>query len=319
MQASCDQYSIIASFSNYLPAIIKCGSFQAANFLKYAVLKPQSFAEDDTACFGSIGDGESRFLVANSTALKPDIRKSLQGEEGDQMLSIKVLGFNFNYGAMSKDMLKFMIFLDDVEDEEIFKVQSIRMIVEYMWIQNKQFFYYVAFFYSLFMILVSVYAGLEYDSRVRGHEIAILVSGCVLIFYEFLLAMLEGWLYFKDVWNFTDVTVHFLMIALPITVWNTGNGSVASQSVLTVLLFFGYSRWLSYFIVIDQTSKSLYLLHNSGLYLVYSIRKRFLLFNRKIDQDHSRGDKRHGIVHRDISSGHIWVHLHIPSIQYGRE
>ena len=251
-----DQYEIMCSLSNHLPAIIQSGSFQAANFLKYAFMKPRVYESDHRATFGSINPGSSKFVVSDSTIMTPILRGELAREGNDQMLSVKVLVLKYDYSPVSEDMLKLMLFLDNLDDAEVYKASSINMIVEYLWTKNRSFYYYSAILYSAVLLLVSVYSGLTPNNRSASVELAILAFGGILLAYELILLFLEGWLYAKDIWNYVDIAVHLLLIAYPITVWNTENDSVASKSLLTALLCGGYLRWLSYFIVVDQTSKT---------------------------------------------------------------
>ena len=259
LQDEKDQYEIMCSLSNHLPTIIKSGFFQAANFLKYAVMKPQVYENNQQPIFGSIDSDSGMFRVEESTIMTPSLRRIFEGKEKDDkvMLSVKVLALKYNYSSAAEDMLTLMKFLDKIDNAEVYKAPPINMIVEYLWARNRSFYYYSAVLYSAVLLLVSVYSGLTPNYRNVKVELAILVFGGILLSYEMTLMCLERVLYLKDIWNYVDIAVHLLLIAYPITVWNTENTSVASKSLLTALLLCGYIRWLSYFIVIDQTSKFL--------------------------------------------------------------
>jgi len=250
-----DLYPVVSALSTQLQEIIKFGAFQAANFLEHGLMIPQQFGKNAIMCFGSLKSGKSRFVIADSTVFTPEIKDDLVGPDGDQMLSVKVIGFRFDYGPSSRDMLRLMLFLSDVDNEQIYKSTPINKIIEYLWMKNRKFFYIPTIIYSSAMIMLSVYCGLRIENRPLGLEIALLSIGAVSFLYEAWLLLVESSLYLQDAWNLIDIIVNCLLIASNILIWTTEKDSSPSCKVLTATLFFGYLRWFSYFRLIDQTSK----------------------------------------------------------------
>ena len=251
-------YPVLRSLSKDLRSIIKLGTFQAANFLQFVLTKPEAFEKNDGICFGTLDDVS--YEISKTTVLDDDLTKVLVGKQGDSMVSIKVVGFEFDYTSVSKDMLNLMLFFNNLDDPDIYNTPVVSVIIDYLYSKNKSYFYPLTFIYTAIMILFSVYCGQLFQNRSWQVEVALLVFASILLLYELLMAWGDILLYVTDPWNFIDVSFGGLLIASIASIWTTGNTSTPSITLLSVSVFFGYMRWVSYFRIFEKTSR---VIHNN--------------------------------------------------------
>mmetsp|Transcript_22868 Transcript_22868/g.19866 ORF Transcript_22868/g.19866 Transcript_22868/m.19866 type:complete len:100 (+) Transcript_22868:1538-1837(+) len=60
--------------------------------------------------------------------------------------------------------------------------------------------------------------------------------------------------YFSDIWNFSDILGNIFVIGTFIAIWGDG-GEDARDWLLSLSLFFGFFKWISFFRVIRQTRR----------------------------------------------------------------
>lgn len=255
-----DQRSLIVkSLTTDLPAIIRLNTPQVAQFLKIGIGRPNSYEEQEVPHFGRLkNNAKRRYLFSTYNTFSPEVSGALLQEESEAnivskpLISVWLIFFYMNYNPRSKDMLGVIKALDRVTNEEIFKTQTISIIIQYLWGQNKLFHYCLTAVFSTVMIVFSIYTG--YGLRNIGMEVFLMIMAIIFLLYEFfVLSVTTLKIYSVQIWNYLDVAFNTLLIATISSYWN--DSTAYSQRWITSLaLLFGYLKWISFFRVIDQTS-----------------------------------------------------------------
>jgi len=251
-----DAYDVMAEVTRDLPTILRLSPSLVVNLLKYAVGNPLSYQNEEITHFGSIIGGTNRRSVPYRIPIfTPEIKSKLLDEEGNQLLSIKLVLLYMDYDLCSKDLLRTLHALESVDSEEIFKTKAISVLVDYAWAQSKRHLYVLMTLYSAFMVFLSFYASQTSAERSFWLEVVLLVSGCCFLLYETLQLVSAGIkIYATDVWNYVDVTGNILLLATIIADWCDAD-KLSKQWLMTITLFLGYAKWVSFFRIIDQTRK----------------------------------------------------------------
>lgn len=251
--------SIVKSLTTDLPAIIKLNTPQVAQFLKVGIGRPNSYGEQEIPHFGRLkNNARRRYLFSTYNNFGPEVSGALLQEENEAnvvskpLISVWLIFFYLNYNPRSKDMLGIIKALDRVSNEEIFETQTISIIIQYLWKQNKLFHYTLTVVFSSVMIVFSVYTG--YGTRNVAMEIFLMVMAILFLVYEFfVLSVTTLKIYSVQIWNYLDIAFQALLIATITSHWNHST-AYSQRWVTSLALLFGYLKWISFFRVIDQTS-----------------------------------------------------------------
>ena len=252
------KYLIVKSITLDLPAILKLNTPQVAQFLKIGIGRPQSYGDQEIPHFGRLkNNAKRRFLFSTYNTFGPEVSGALLNEEDEEnvvskpLISVWVISFHLNYSPRSKDMLAMIKSLDRVSNEDIFKTQSISIIVQYLWGQNKLFHYTLTAIFSALMILFSYYTAV--GKRNMAMEIILLALGVLFLLYElFVMSVTTFKVYSTQIWNYLDIIFNSLLIATIALNWS-GSTTYVRRWITSLALFFGYIKWISFFRVIDQT------------------------------------------------------------------
>lgn len=104
------------------------------------------------------------------------------------MIFISVLLWNLDFYLISDDMLKFVRALDGVNNDEIFKTKAIKVFVNYLWKKSRRFHFGLVFVYSIYMLLLSIYAATNNEADENNVALEVILFGGSIGFlvYEIL-------------------------------------------------------------------------------------------------------------------------------------
>jgi len=251
-----ESFKLMAEVTQDLPSILKLSPHLVINLLRNAVGNPLSYKNETITQFGHIlGGGYRRSVPYRMPIFTPEIKGMLLDEQGSQLLSVKVVLFHMDYDICSEELLKVLDALQYIDEEEIFKTKVISVLIDYAWALSKVHLWVLMTIYSAYMILLSYYASQQEDNRSVVIEIILLVFGFGFLGYEGLQFLSAGrHIYFSDIWNFVDIVGNSVVIATMFTD-SASPDSLARKWLMSISLILGYSKWVSFFRIIEQTSK----------------------------------------------------------------
>ena len=275
LRGSVDIYKVSSDLYEDLPGILTLSPDLVVELLKLATGPPQSFENGEITRFGSILGGITKKIAPyKSTIFTPEIQQEMLDLQGNDLLSVRVLLFNMNYDLCSDEVLKLMQVLKDVENEEIFRTRAISILVDYLWDSARPYHYGLVFLSTILIVLLSIYAGKQQEHVSLGLEIVLIIYGFLLLGYEcFQLAFAGVRVYFSDVWNVIDILGDVFLIATVLMSW-THTKELGQNWIMSITLFMMYAKWISFFRIIDQTSKKLFFIKlnlHLALFIIYII------------------------------------------------
>ncbi len=253
---------IIQSLTLDLEKIIHLNTPQVASLLKIGSGPPEVLGDEELPHFGKLSNRRNKlFYISKSHCFTPEVHTAIMHREEEDLIgnkpvvSIVMLKFMMNYNPYSKDMLRVLECLNRVTCEDIFATQTISVLVEYLWHKNKAFHYFMTVIFSVLMVLLSIFSAIY--ERDPPLEIIIFILALFFTFYEFFQIKFTPLpIYFRQVWNWIDLAFDILLILTIVFIW-TFASMLVRQWLLSLSLLFGYVKWISFFRVIDQTSKLL--------------------------------------------------------------
>jgi len=252
--------AVLNALSDIFPRLFyRVNSDLVAEILQFSVSEPESFGHEEITRFGSIrGRKDLAFKQHDSTILTPRLKESLIDESGSHLLNIRVIWLKCNYHPYSSDMMTLLKVLKCVDNEEIFKAEVVKMIIEYLWRHTYNFYGILTIIFSVLMILLSVY--LAVDEKKVGLSIAIFSLSAFFLLYEIVQMWVTGiMVYLFDIWNIYDLAYELLLMGTILAIWIDPEDqySLAMNWLKSLCILFGYIKWLSFFRVFSQTSNYL--------------------------------------------------------------
>ena len=160
-------------------------------------------------------------------------------------ISFKQTYFRIHMVPGSLQSIKLINSIISCSNEQILTTEFINQILEEKWKKVRITLYLQGVLYLAYLTTLSVYA-VETGSSI----IASFVLSDVLIFYEIWQLICSGMDYFKDMWNFIDITRSALMTLLFFqNIFQLFDGGY----LLAFVLFFSWLRGLSYFRLLKVT------------------------------------------------------------------
>ena len=196
------------------------------------------------------------FKQYKQAILVPELREELIDESGSHLLNLQVIRLKYNYHPYSSDMMTLMKTVNYVEDEEIFKTDFVKMLVEYLWRHTYTFYGTLMVLFSFLIILFSIYIGMN-ENRF-GFGIAVFCLATFFFIYEILQMIFTGiTMYLSDIWNLFDLSYQLFLMGTLITTWIVPEkqDDLVLQWLKALCVLFGYLKWLSFFRVFSQTRK----------------------------------------------------------------
>lgn len=251
---------IIQSLTFDLEAIIHLNTPQVAYLLKIGSGPPEVLGDEELPHFGKLSNRRKKlFYISKSQYFTPEVHTAIMHREEEDLIgnkpvvSILMLKFMLNYNPYSKDMLRILKCLNRVTCEDIFAAQTVSVLVEYLWHKNKFFHCVMAAIFSVLMVVLSIFSAI--GRRDLPMEIIIFVFAIFFTFYElFQIKFTPLPIYFRQVWNWIDLAFDAILILNIVFLW-TDALRITRQWFMSLSLLFGYLKWISFFRVIDQTSK----------------------------------------------------------------
>lgn len=301
---------IVQSLTIDLPAILRINTSEVAYFLRIGVGKPLTYGNEDIPHFGKLKHNvDSKFLIGKYQTFTPEIKAEIlhteeeEEEESERvdakpMIAISVLKFYLNYDPHSKDMLRLIKALKRVTNEDIFKSQAASILTQYLWTKNRYIHYVLTILFSILMILLSIYSAFEFRSTPL--EVIILTLSLLFFLYElFQLHFTPFKIYLTQIWNLFNIIFTTILIITIVLQW-ISLPQYTKNVLISISLFFGYIKWISYFRVIDQTSIFHLFLYN--------------LFFRKTYKNDFRNLFSNAKFYLDFDFPRLWLCTYIQSI-----
>jgi WD40 repeat protein len=237
------RHGLVTCFSDVMPQIFKVDSPQTGHFLNCCFYSPDSFEHAELPRYGSIKGEESyEFMQNKGTIFTKEVSNHLLDTEGTQVLKLFVSRFKNDYDPISDDMQTLAESMDLCQNQEIFKSLILRVYVDYLWRNNRQFHYYTFAAFSLLMISLSFYV--YFDDRNEIIENIIAAFSFAFLCYD-VLQLAVSKTYRSDSGNYLFSFTYSLIIFWMIITWNNFDDAIVDQ-VAAVSIFFGYTLWVSY-------------------------------------------------------------------------
>lgn len=242
-EASDHKHTLVTCFSDVMPQILKVDSPQTGHFLNCCFYNPDSFEHAELPRYGSIKGEESyEFLQSKSTIFTKDVGGHLLDMEGTQVLRLYVSRFKNDYDPISDDMQLLAESMDVCQNQDIFKSLILKVYVDYLWRNNRNFHYYTFAAFSLLMISLSLYIYFEDRNEIIENIIASFSFG--FLCYD-VLQLAVSKTYRDDSGNYLFSFTYSLIIFWMIITWNDFDDDFVDW-VASVSIFFGYTLWVSY-------------------------------------------------------------------------
>ena len=203
------------------------------------------FGEPKTAC-----------SFSKVPVLQPDDQKKIWKEGQDSVL-FRTTMLYLDYDPVSDDMFNFVLALGTIRAEEVFRSPIIIKIIDHLWRSTKFSIVVSGLFFSTMMLLFSIYIGL--GERTLALEITIITLASFLMIGELIQIIVLRSRYFSNIFNAADIINGSLMIAFLGGRIANGDNTLAQEWLSSIVILFGYLRWISYLRYFKTTS-TLYLL-----------------------------------------------------------
>ena len=174
-------------------------------------------------------------------------------KRGEDEVQFKTLALNFDYNPRSEDMLEVAFILATTKNEDFLRTQAISNLVDHLWDATKFTNSFMALWFSIMMILFSVYIGV--GRRILGLEITIIVMVILAFGAEIIQMKMLKEKYFESLWNWIDLVQLLLTFAFIVARFCNFDNNLARSWVITFIIILGYVRWISYLRLFTPTSK----------------------------------------------------------------
>jgi len=251
-----DVYTLMAEITQDVTKLLHLTPSLVVNILNRGIAYPLSRQETgEVTCFGAIQDGgEIKCVPYKYPSFTSTIKDKLVDAEGNQLLTIRMVLLFMDYDICSRELMNILHALESVETVEVFQTKAVSVLINYAWDLSKTYLYVLMSFYSVYMILLSVYASQVQTQKSEGVGAALLVFAAIFLFYEFLHFLSAGKkIFFLDIWNYIDITANIMLIITVLVTRGGGENTLSRQWLMTITLFLCYSKWVSFFRIIDQT------------------------------------------------------------------
>ena len=234
-------------------------------FLKFIVTKANPKLKDRylNLCYHAPSNSDSLPQFGNPTgrhifARTPSVHSEIQDQiytPGQERVYFNTTMLYYDYNVISDDMLDIALVLKSIKAEDVFRTPVIARIIDHLWEKTRSAIISTSLFFSILMILFSVYIGL--GMRILPLEIVIICLASLILGGEVLQMYTLKDKYLSSVFNFADVVNSILMIAFIAARIADNDDSLALEWISSLTILLGYLRWISYLRYFKTTSKHL--------------------------------------------------------------
>jgi len=234
---------VIRSLSPLLSTILqKIETKQRQRFLSIIDAKSSGPDKNPIPLFGNILSESAVFC--QTPVLTNEIRDQIWNSQGTTQVEFRSNYLYLDYNILSKDMKDLIHFLKMQTSQHIFKRHAIATLIDHLWLQVETPLRVFFMFYSIFIVSLSVYLTLE--DRCLPYEIALLIISVIFTGNEFLQIFHLKKSYLESLWNWFDITHLLFTIAFLGTRLANNDYELARAWMSTVIVLFGYFRWISF-------------------------------------------------------------------------
>mmetsp|Transcript_22567 Transcript_22567/g.19560 ORF Transcript_22567/g.19560 Transcript_22567/m.19560 type:complete len:360 (+) Transcript_22567:1882-2961(+) len=141
---------------------------------------------------------------------------------------------------------------DNVDSEEMFRAKSVSVLIDFLWKKSSYFHNRLAFLFSVYMIIMSIY-GLLKEPNV-AIEVLLFIFGLGFLMYEIIQSWASGYsVYTKDIWNGIDLIENLLVCISMIVFWSVDIDDLSRNWLISLILMLGYGKWISFFRVFESS------------------------------------------------------------------
>jgi len=244
-----EKTAIISSISPLLPFILSKTSANLVNrFLKLCFDEPSTVHSET---FPRFGHNSSKYCLANAPILNSDIQKEIYNY-GQAQVTFSSSFLHYDYDPLSNDMLKTIVTLQEVEDEDVFRYRAISSTIDHLWRTSWFFHFFMGLLFTIHITLMSVYIGL--GDRNLGMAIVILAMSGFFLVSEALQCYVLKLKYLSTIWNWSDLIYHAIVIGTIAAGLDDNYTRLSRGWLYSTIIIVGYIRLVSYLRLFSLTS-----------------------------------------------------------------
>ena len=161
-----------------------------------------------------------------------------------------VTKFKFNSAPGSRESLELLETMENCEYEELWS-SNLRYIVDEKWKRLRFYVQGVAIAHFLYLILISIYATAFLDNlAARGIALAL---ACLFYSIEIVQMCINGFEYFKDIWNYFDMFGTLTFVVHSILMFTPTLGPQSNTMILAIAVFLQWFRAIGDMRAFEQT------------------------------------------------------------------
>ena len=207
------------------------------------------------------GEKETRSALTKITTIQPSVQKRIH-KPGQDRISFSNTMIRYDYDITSDDMFGTAVILSSVTDEDTFKTPFIAKVVDYIWKETRPAVIVSSAFFSVLMLLFSIYLGLGQGVLGFGLGLLIVILAGVGLAGEAVKfkALREN--YTSNALNWVN-TINLLLTILYIATRITSSSTSLIQSgTLSLVILTGCLRLISFLRYFKATSKLIFNFHH---------------------------------------------------------
>jgi len=216
-------------------------------------------SDQDSENLPSFGKVKEKYVVDIGPTMRESLLPKLY-KEGRDEICFQTLQLNWDYNPASDDMLNCAKTILEIDDEEILKTPAISHLIDHLWNSTRPTLIVFGIFYLILVTLISAYIGI--GERNIALEVIILILTVFAFISELLQVSVFKMDYFKELWNWFDLSQHFLVIAFIITRFADDEDELTRGWLVTSIVIVCYSRLLSYLRLFSASSKHYYIIES---------------------------------------------------------
>ena len=246
-EIECIHHSLSSIFLQFI--VTKADPKLKDRYLKLCYHAPSN--SDSLPQFGNL---TRKYVFARTPSVHLEIQEQIY-TPGQERVYFNTTMLHCDYDVVSDDMLDTALVLKSIRAEDVFRTPVIARIIDHLWEETRWAIISTSLFFSILMILFSVYIGL--GMRILPLEIVIICLASLVLGGEVLQMRILKDKYLSSVFNFADVVNSILMIAFIAARIADNHDSLALEWISSLTILLGYLRWISYLRYFKTTSKHL--------------------------------------------------------------
>ena len=198
------------------------------------------------------GQANSRNTFSTTLSVGSSVYNNLH-KPGEERISFSTTMVHQEYSVTSDNMFQIALILASIKNKDTFKTKMVVKLVDHIW-ENVQVVIIISgIYYSIVMIVFSVYIGMA--ERNLPLEILIIIFSAILLIAECLQVYHLRRRYIWSIFNIVDVITPTLTIAFVASRLSDNGVLLAQEWISSIAIMLGYLRWVSYLRFFKSTSE----------------------------------------------------------------